>query len=87
MVVYFGSDWGKECGTSVCMHLMSWDISKGVDFPQIQTHTHAHTHTHTHPLLLQMGLYDDKIGPTVIACLVLMTLVVIFVLALYDYIY
>lgn len=35
----------------------------------------------------QMGMYDDKVGPTTIAVLVLLTLITIFVLAVYDFIY
>mmetsp|Transcript_10385 Transcript_10385/g.18066 ORF Transcript_10385/g.18066 Transcript_10385/m.18066 type:complete len:161 (-) Transcript_10385:307-789(-) len=35
----------------------------------------------------QLGLFDDKFGPTTIAILVLLTLIIIFVLALYDYMY
>lgn len=34
-----------------------------------------------------MGMYDDKVGPTVIAVMVLLTLITIFILALYDFIY
>lgn len=30
---------------------------------------------------------DERIGPTVIACMVLITLCMVFVLALYDYFY
>lgn len=35
----------------------------------------------------QMGMYDDKVGPTTIAILVLLTLIVMFVLAIYDFLY
>ena len=34
-----------------------------------------------------MGMLDDKVGPTIIALLVLITLIIIFVLAMYDYLY
>ena len=34
---------------------------------------------------MQMGMYFDKIGPTTIAILVLLTLITIFALAIYDY--
>jgi hypothetical protein len=35
----------------------------------------------------QMGMYDDKVGPTTIAVLVFLTLFTIFVLAIYDFMY
>mmetsp|Transcript_8444 Transcript_8444/g.21119 ORF Transcript_8444/g.21119 Transcript_8444/m.21119 type:complete len:173 (-) Transcript_8444:570-1088(-) len=35
----------------------------------------------------QLGMFDDKVGPVTIACLVLLTLMVIFVLAVYDFLY
>lgn len=39
------------------------------------------------PTCAQVGMFDDRIGPTVIACMVLATLVVVFALALYDYMF
>ncbi len=39
------------------------------------------------PVCLQMGMYDDKVGPTVIAILVLLTLITMFALAIYDFLY
>jgi hypothetical protein len=36
---------------------------------------------------LQVGLLDDMVGPTIIALLVFTTLLIIFVLALYDWWY
>lgn len=36
---------------------------------------------------MQVGFFDDKVGPITLAILVLLTLLVIFVLALVDYFY
>jgi hypothetical protein len=38
-------------------------------------------------MLLQVGMYYDKVGPTVIASLVLVTLAIVFGIALYDFLY
>jgi len=35
----------------------------------------------------QVGMFDDRVGPTIIACMVLVTLLAVFTLALYDFLF